>query len=502
MPFITNAQSCDNPQNPEPVRIYFVNGMYNSYLNGDIHSKGSKNKNMIDSREALKDLVGSSVATYGNSFNFQENHYAQLKQVAQQRAAQPVEFWQWMAYLSKGEDPRFPVPLYLRDADVTARINKAKELNAQQYFIDKDLQVMVAQYLLDLKSGKKVVLVAHSQGNFYANNAYIYIKSTYPLYANSIGIVMTASPASINASGGPHTNNTEDLILNTVRKAYPILGQNVTWDRPGDSEDHGFDDVYLAKWGDTLIKPQILSMINTLQTPVKNIDCATDAEIPVQIATWNATNITTTTATLNGYLTSGRNVYVWFNWKFGSSDVAACSSTQNVYPGGTSSVGAKTLDVYNLPSNTDIYYRACAIGAGNRISEGMVVSFRTLTPPPPPPAATLTRDLTICASWNTLTNPLFAGLYSYQSIGVTANGVAYGSFGFNPSITSPQCRGVRVNKNSSNAFIFYLTTTHANDIARPYRFYLYDENGQYMSRYCDATWSLQNKTSARCYQSF
>jgi hypothetical protein len=500
MTFIANAQSCDNPQSPEPVRIYFVNGMYNSYLNGDIHSKGSKYKNMIDSREALKDLVGSSVATYGNSFNFQENHYTQLKQVVQQRAAQPVEFWQWMAFLSKGDDPRFPVPLYLRDADVTARINKAKELNAQQYFIDKDLQVMVGQYLLDLKSGKKVVLVAHSQGNFYANNAYLYIKSNYPQYANSIGIVMTASPASINTSGGPHTNNKEDLILNTVKKAYPILGQNVTWDRPGDSEDHGFDDVYLARWGDTLIKPQILSMINTLQKPTKHIDCATDAEIPVQIATWTATNVTATSATFNGYLTSGRNTFVWFNSQIGSSNVASCASNQSVYPGGAYQVGQHSFNKIDLPSNTDIYYRACAIGVGNRISEGMVVSFKTL----PSPVAT-TRYIQVCTSrsLSLADSPMLQQATGYQSIGGAVNGLAFGSYGINPTDSSFNCRTAKVKVNFTNSFVFYLTNSNDSDVYRPYSFGFYEVNGQYINRAnCIARWTLQNRTSATCYVVF
>jgi hypothetical protein len=363
---------------------------------------------------------------------------------------------------------------------------------------------MVNQSLLDLKSGKKVVLVAHSQGNFYANNAYIYIKSNYPQYTNSIGIVMAASPASINASGGPHTNNGLDKVLWAVKSSYPILSYTEDYSAVNPTEflNHSFNHVYLEKWGESRIKPQILSMINTLQTPTKHIDCATDAEIPVQITTWNATNVAITTATLNGYLTSGRNVYVWFNWKFGSSDVAACSSTQSVYPGGTATVGAKTLDVYNLPSNTNIYYRACAIGVGNRVSEGMVVSFKTL--PTPAPVVT-TRDIQVCTSrsLSLADNPMLTQASGYQVIGGAVNGLAFGSYGINPSDTSFNCRTAKVKVNFTNSFVFYLTTSNDIDVTKTYSFGFYELNGQYINRpTCIARWTLQNRTSATCYQSF
>lgn len=498
MPYIVQAQSCDNPQSPEPVRIYFVNGLNNTFLSTAIVDGVLSEQDMIVSRQRLAALVGINVASYGNSFNFKEDHYTQLKQVAQQRQAQPVEFWQWMQYLRIG-DPFNRVPQSVKDTDINARINKAKELNAQQYFIDKDLQVMIAQYLLDLKSGKKVVLVSHSQGNFYANNAYIYIKNNYPQYTNSIGIVMTASPASINASGGPHTNNTVDFILNAVKQTYPILNQDVTYDRPNDALDHSFDSVYLAAWGQSRIKPQILNIIDTLQTPTKHIDCATDAEIPVQIATWAATNITATFAQLNGYLTSGKNVYVWFNSQIGSSNVASCASTISVYPGGTGQANQYYLEKA-FPSSANVYYRACAIGVGNRISEGAVVHFQTLATAPAPVATT--RNINVCSSWTTLNNPFFEGLYAYQAIGGAVNGVAFGSFGFNPSITSPQCRVAQVKRSFTNSFVFYLTTSHDNDVSRPYVFYFYDENWQYMNRSCGVTWTLQNRTSATCHIAF
>jgi hypothetical protein len=410
-----------------------------------------------------------------------------------------------MSYLSTNTlGPTPAVPQWMKDEAINAQITKAKELNARYYFTDKDLQTMVAQYLLDLQSGKKVVLVAHSQGNFYANNAYIHIRNNYPQYANSIGIVMAASPASLNASGGPHTNNDKDFILQMVKLTHPILAYTGSFDHPDTFLDHSFNEVYLADWGGgkggAEIKQNVLNMINRLQIPTKHIDCATDAEIPVQIATWSATNITATSAQLNAFLTSGKNVYVWFNSQIGSNNVASCASVRNVYPGGTGQTNQYYLEK-SFPSSANVYYRACAIGVGNRISEGMVVHFQTLAAPPSAPIAT-TRNISVCASWNTLANPFTTGLYAYQAIGGAVNGTAFGNFGFNPSITSPQCRVAQVKRSFTNSFVFYLTNSHDSDVSQPYRFYFYDENGQYMNRSCTVSWTLQNRTSATCNIAF
>jgi hypothetical protein len=489
--FVAEAQNCDSPQSAELVRIYFVNGMDNKFI-----GPGIDDQDMVSSKDELAKIVGINIGTFGNSFNFQEDGYAQAKQVYQQREAQPVEFWQWMARLNKGEDARFPVPLAIKDADITARIKVAKDLNAKQYFIDKDLQVMVAQYLLDLKSGKKVVLVSHSQGNFYANNAYIYIKNNYPQYSNSFGIVMTASPASINASLGglgPHTNNAKDKVLNGVMTVYPVLPYNENYTEPTEWASHSFNKVYLKQWGLTRIKPDILNVIAKLKTPVKHIDCATDAEIPVQIATWTATNVTATTATLNGYLTSGRNVFTWFNWQFGSSDVPACSSNQSVYPGGISSVGQKTLNLYNIPSNTDVYYRACAIGVGNRISEGMVVDFKTQPAPPPPPVSK--RNITVCGI------PTVQPRNSYTIIlnmnGLSIPSASY-SFHSTDDRTSPKCSVVLIPSNTTTRFGFHLYSVNISDLEQHNKlgtnFKFYGENQQLMYN-CSAAYSLSSRST-------
>jgi len=52
-----------------------------------------------------------------------------------------------------------------------------------------DLRKHIRYYERDLKDGKKLVLIGHSQGNFYANEAYDYLQS------DDVGVVAVATPA-------------------------------------------------------------------------------------------------------------------------------------------------------------------------------------------------------------------------------------------------------------------------------------------------------------------
>jgi len=366
-----NAQNCDKPKDPESSRVYFVNGMNSEFFSS------SSAKNPLVSSKLLQVLMGSGIVV-GNSFNFRETAFVQLKQVAVQKGIEPVLFWELLDESDKyNGNEVLPISIgqfFEAYHSLLAQYTRANLVN------DVDLQVMINQYLLDLRSGKKVILVGHSQGNFYANQAYAFIKAAYPQYANSIGIVMIGTPSSVNLSTGPHTNNTLDEVI----KYFPTLPLNVTDPRPAvereniDKKGHSFNLTYLPVWGESRIKSHILTMINQLQKPVKHIECASPEEVPVQVATWAATDVTTTSGKMKAYLTSGKNVFVWFKWAVETTNVGSCASKHSVYPGGTGQPGEYYANVTGRSPSQTVYYRACAIGPGNQISEGQVMSFKTL----------------------------------------------------------------------------------------------------------------------------
>lgn len=75
-------------------------------------------------------------------------------------------------------------------------------------------------YRRALQEGKRVLIVSHSQGNFYANAVYAILRGQY---GANIGNVQVASPASFVASGGPHVTAQEDRVIGAIRAA-ALLG--------------------------------------------------------------------------------------------------------------------------------------------------------------------------------------------------------------------------------------------------------------------------------------
>ena len=141
---------CDKPNDPEQVRIYFANGMNN------------ESWDILASKDALQDLVVlTSDRSFGISENTKETFFRQLLEVYSQKESESSQFWLWLADMSLA-------PQWFQDAVIAAQTTL---VNNVSYALDKDLRIMINEYLQDLNSGKKVVIVSHSQGNFYANEA-------------------------------------------------------------------------------------------------------------------------------------------------------------------------------------------------------------------------------------------------------------------------------------------------------------------------------------------
>lgn len=355
------AQSCDNPESPESVRIYYVNGMNNEEPDID--------KSIV----ALTSLIGRNVNfDFGTSINIKEQGLEQYLQVAEQKLDEPNEYWEWLADLSIA--PQWFKNDFRRYVEVNA---------AASYSNDADLRTMVDEYLQDLRSGKKVVLVAHSQGNFYANNAYQYISQYFPKYKDSVGIVSVGTPANRVNGGGPYVTNSNDLIINLVRAVSvgQVLPANMT---AAPSKDfpryHNFVDTYLFAAG-TTIKNYVLYTAGRLKTPTPAPEC--DVSL-TKIRTGTAINITDRTATIRGYLDAGKNVDVWAVWGAQSSTVV-CRADNRDGIGPNNAGDTISYNTRNMNPNTLYYFRFCAMGKNKEISDGGLRQFITSRNPTPPP---------------------------------------------------------------------------------------------------------------------
>ncbi len=150
-------------------------------------------------------------------------------------------FWHW---LDGGKS--VPAPQWFLDG--AKQISAG--LNAVNYVFDGDLQSQVKMYKAYLHSGDRVVIVSHSQGNFYANAAHRLL--TQVGLGNNVGIVAVATPAGIVEGGGTHITASEDLVILGVRilalgvGVLPANATNTVKPSNADPFNHNFIKFYMA----------------------------------------------------------------------------------------------------------------------------------------------------------------------------------------------------------------------------------------------------------------
>lgn len=79
-----------------------------------------------------------------------------------------------------------------------------------------------------MNAGKRIVIVSHSQGNFYANAAYSALTLNTPAWANSVGVVQVATPAASNqgsrlGNNEPQITVPEDMVMAATQLLNPWL---------------------------------------------------------------------------------------------------------------------------------------------------------------------------------------------------------------------------------------------------------------------------------------
>ena len=166
----------------------------------------------------------------------------------------------------------------------------------------KDIADVVAQGLFEKKSDydltemlqsaskkvttEKLLLVGHSQGNFYANDFYDKVADVEGgVPKESIGVYSVATPDSRIAGDGKYlTSNTDKVIAGLVGTAVPILKPNthIKYTNKDDFWGHDFLKVYLAYQGDKIVS-DIKESLDKLKT--NNIqDYQTTCLLPQKIS--------------------------------------------------------------------------------------------------------------------------------------------------------------------------------------------------------------------------
>jgi len=145
------------------------------------------------------------------------------------------------------------------------KIIDALDTTNQIYFDENSLNIQDADFarMLTDASAKlttqKVLLISHSQGNFYANTFYDAVADEPGgVPSMSIGVYGVASPASRVAGGGLYlTSDTDRMIIGTVAK-FPLTNTlkpntHINFNSKDDSLGHSFSKTYLTYEGNRII---------------------------------------------------------------------------------------------------------------------------------------------------------------------------------------------------------------------------------------------------------
>lgn len=227
----------------QTTKIYFINGINTSKLEADIASYTIE----VSYKTQLELMYPDEKFEFASSYNFSLSLMADTLETIQQKIDEKsnndptVKRYTPMQYLNRIKAIRGSEDIDPEMKSVIVEILNTKMTN------EITASKIIQKCTNDLKQGDRVLLIAHSQGNLFANQV---MTALSPQYGNSIGMIGVASPASIEVSGATYLTARDDLVINKLRELFPsVLPGNVDNDHgvlndPRDSLNHSFLDSY------------------------------------------------------------------------------------------------------------------------------------------------------------------------------------------------------------------------------------------------------------------
>lgn len=130
---------------------------------------------------------------------------------------------------------------------------------------------------------QKMLIVAHSQGNFYANSFYDVVTND-GVNPDSIGVYAVATPSSRVAGGGKWLTSDTDKVISTLigrvlKRKIMEPNTHIEIKDGDDNLGHSFSDIYLKYKGDKIIS-DINSSLNSLKSnPDKDGACIKEPDL-------------------------------------------------------------------------------------------------------------------------------------------------------------------------------------------------------------------------------
>lgn len=260
------------------------------YGNGMMNADGewTAGSRKIEALGIDNQLDRNSKVTYDVAINrseYQDNGVSifaveELYQVVRQKLGDVVatKFWNWLSGVER-------MPIEFK----TGFLAIAEKTLSSPAFGDTDLQLHIDKYEAYLRGGNCVLLVSHSQGNLYANQAWntIFQGNRFSLFEKSFGNVQVATPSSTVSAGqisnlGTQLGNwktfQDDEVMNLVRSTLGALPANLPAEgKLGDPDrGHSFNS-YMRDGGTakTQIVSEMIQIARALEYPYALVDLST-----------------------------------------------------------------------------------------------------------------------------------------------------------------------------------------------------------------------------------
>ncbi len=245
----------------DDFNLYFVNGMDNSQDQAETSKKALQTLVVPDAPNTNVDRLYNS--TEGVLADLLETYRLGSLDSSQEEYK---NFWRWLDNLNLA-------PAWYMNNIYGPTLAKYNE-TAYAQFTDLPLMLTKLNSKAQATSRKKTILVAHSEGNFYANQIVNNLQTTNPSLAPCVGVVAVATPAIYVAGGVPYTTLRNDVVINLARDNFPWGSQILPPSPPDllfnskDLSGHAFVPSYLEPLN-ARIRGHVVDVANQISAKVE-----------------------------------------------------------------------------------------------------------------------------------------------------------------------------------------------------------------------------------------
>jgi hypothetical protein len=243
--------------------VVFGNGLMSTQDDSDRSSKRIEESFQLFPSE-LSSCVEFAVAYTGSNGNMSDLYESLKQRLGQETVV--ASFWNWL----EGKED-------LPDGMEEELFSIAVNFDFPTMVSPEDMVNQLAFYREIVLSGNKVVVVSHSVGNLFANEAHDILyndeNGATPIPSNSFGIAAIATPSSFVGWGGPYTTLVEDGVIAAISLATPSGKPNplppnktnsVSGATPIDWQSHDFYRSYML-WGSSSQAKITFDVLNTMK---------------------------------------------------------------------------------------------------------------------------------------------------------------------------------------------------------------------------------------------